>query len=162
MKITTVKNYSKIANYIERNKFIQKTLYYADKNPSAFQAISVFGLASIIRPSTILAIPNKTEDGKKDNLYSASRSIITGTIDLITAFAIFTPLNKAIDSVGRKLYNSKNTVYFENKEGCSAFKSLFNRGFKLAILPIIAYFNFAYVKQLSNIITKKIFKGDNK
>lgn len=162
MRIDTPNRYIKIANYIEKNKFIQRTLHYADKNPSAFQATSVFILASIIRPSTIMAVPNKTKDGKKDSLYSASRSIITGALDLGTAFAIFMPLNKAIDKAGRVLFNTQNTAYWQNKERCSAFKSLFNRGVKIAILPAMAYFNFAYVKQLSDVISKKIFKGDKK
>ena len=156
MKINN--NYVKIANFIERSPKTQKVLRFADKNPAIFQSSCVFALTTVLRPASIMAIPSKTKDGKADAKYSSARSIATGVVDLVTSTAIFVPLNKAIDSSTRKLFEVKNSVFYHHKENCSAFKSLFNRGTKIMVLPLIAFLNFHYVKKIADIL----FRGKTK
>lgn len=147
--------YSNIANRIAKSGTIQKTLRLADSNPALFQSVSVFALSTTLRPAAILAIPTNSEKAKKDSLYSASRSIATGLVDLGFALMVFIPLNKAIDVATRKLFSSNEGFYSRNKEACSAWKSIANRGAKVALLPIVAYLNFKYVKNIADIISKR-------
>lgn len=166
MKINTIKtsNFSKkIANFIEKSSKTQKILRFADKNPSLFNSVCVFGLASVLRPSTILLTSDKSEDKKQDAIYSAAKSITSGFVDLTTSLLIFIPLNKYIDNSTRKLFNNKNIkTYFQNKEACSAWKSISNRCAKIALLPIISYFNFKYVKVLVDKMRKASENNSNK
>lgn len=163
MQINPIKNNNfsqKISNFIEKSPKTQKILRFADHDPSLFNATVVFGLATILRPSTILLTSDKSEDKKQDAIYSAAKSITSGIVDLTTAIAIFIPLNKAIDASTRKLFNNKNiSTYFQNKEACSAWKSIANRGTKILLLPIISYFNFKYVRALVDKMRKN---GNNK
>lgn len=152
---------ARVAKYIEKHKGAQSILRKADSNPALFQSLTVFTLATLVRPSTIMATPAKTSEGKKDKLYSASRSIMTGIVDLSTAFIIFLPLNKILNKTGRKLYNTLDSIYHNNKEACSNFKSLSNRFIKFGIIPFVAYLNFKYVKDMSNKITSLLYKGKN-
>ena len=159
MKINQIKNNNfsqKVANFIEKSPKTQKILRFADHNPALFNSVIVFGLASVLRPSTILLTSSKAEDKKEDAIYSAAKSITSGFVDLTTSLAIFLPLNKIIDSSTRKLFNNKNiSTYFQNKEACSAWKSVANRSAKIALLPIISYFNFKYVKVLVDKMRNK-------
>lgn len=158
MKINAVK----IANFIEKSKRTQKILMFFDKNPSLANSVCVFGLASILRPSTILLTSDKSEDKKQDAIYSASKSITSGFVDLTSSLLIFIPLNKYIDNSTRKLFNNKNIkTYFQNKEACSTWKSVFNRVAKIALLPIISYFNFKYVRVVVDKM-RQLKKSENK
>ena len=158
MKINPIKNNNfsqKVSNFIEKSPKTQKILRFADKNPSLFNATVVFGLATCVRPSTMILTSGKSEDKKQDAIYSAAKSITSGFVDLITALIIFIPFNKIIDKSTRKLFNNPNIkTYFQNKEACSAWKSIANRVAKILLLPAIAYFNFKYVKILVDKMRK--------
>lgn len=54
MRINTIKTSKKIANFIEKSPKTQKILRFADKNTALFNSTIVFGLATVLRPSTIL------------------------------------------------------------------------------------------------------------
>ena len=111
-------------------------------------------MATVLRPSAILFSSGKQEDAKRDSRYSAARSIATGIVDLTFATLIFLPLNKIVDKTTRILFNDSKTVFYHQKEACSAWKSIFNRGSKIMFLPLISYLNFKYVKQIAGIFTK--------
>jgi len=145
----------KIANFIENSPRTQNILKKVDKNPSVFNAIYVATLATTLKPVSILAIPQKTEDGKLDAKYAASKNIGTGILDLLVALAIFMPLNKKLDKIGRNLFNEKNSIYFKNKEMCSNYKSVMNRFVKIGTLPLFAYLKFNMIEPLCKIIFKK-------
>lgn len=156
MKINSIKFSQKVANFIEKSPKTQKILRFADKNPALFNSICVFGLASGLRPSTILITSDKSKDKREDALYSAARSITSGFVELATSLAIFLPLNKYIDKSTRKLFNNEHIkTYFNNKEACSAWKSIANRGAKILMLPVISYFNFKYVKNIADKMRRK-------
>ena len=145
----------KIANFIKSSPNTQKILKKIDKNPSLFNAIYVATLATTLKPVSILSIPQKTESGKLDAKYAASKNIGTGILDLLVALAIFMPLNKGLDKVGRKLFNEKSSIYFQNKEMCSNYKSVMNRFIKIGTLPLFAYLKFNTIEPLFKIIFKK-------
>ena len=149
----------KVANFIEKSPRTQNLLKKVDSNPALFNACYVAVLSTTIKPASILLLPNKTNDGKMDAKYAASKNIGTGILDLIVATALFIPANKGLDKIGRKLFNEKNTVYFQNKEMCSNFKSVFNRFMKISLLPAFAYLKFNAIEPLSNILFKKDKRG---
>jgi len=163
MNISNIKPnfYQKTAKYINNSPKVQKILHFADANPTLFNSSVVFMLATILRPSAILMMPNKSKDGKKDNLYSSARSIATGFVDLTFASIVFIPINKIIDKSTRVLFEDKNSIYFQEKEMCSAWKSIANRGLKILLLPIMAYLNFKYTKNISEFIIKTKDKISN-
>lgn len=155
MKINSIKFSQKVSNFIEKSQKVQKLLKKVDKNPSLFNAIYVATLATTLKPLSILSIPQKTEDGKLDAKYAASKNIGTGILDLLVALAIFMPLNKKLDKVGRNLFNEKNSIYFKNKEMCSNYKSVMNRFIKIGTLPLFAYLKFNMIEPLCKILFKK-------
>lgn len=155
--IRPISGYERVANFIA-SKPVQKVIRYADKNPALFQSATVFTTASVLRPVTILGTPAKTEDGRQDNLYSASKSIASGVTDLAFSTALFVPANKAIDKFSDKLYNNPKSEIFQNEKACKMYKNLTNRGLKFATIPIIAYLNFRYVKNIANFVTKHILR----
>lgn len=155
MKINSINFPQKVSNFIEKSQKAQKILRFADKNPTLFNSGVVFLLASTIRPSTILLTSDKSHDKKQDSLYSAARSITSGFVDLATSLVIFLPLNSYIDKKTRVLFNDQRIkTYFQNKEACSAWKSISNRCAKILLLPIISYLNFKYVRALVNKMRK--------
>lgn len=150
----------KTANYIEKSPKIQKILRFADKNPSIFGSAIVFTTATTLRPVSILMTSRGSQDQnkKKDSVYSAARSIATGIVDIVFTALFFIPLGKILDKRARNLYNSSNTVYFQNKEACSMYKSILNRGIDILLLPLMAYASFKYLKPIS----KRIYNNEDK
>ena len=41
------------------------------------------------------------------------------------------------------------------------YKNLLNRGLKIAVVPIIAWLNFKYLKDIATFINTKILRGKN-
>lgn len=163
--IKPVNTYSKIANFFA-NKNVQKIFKYAEKNPALFQSGTVFMSASILRPMTLLSSPAKTEERRKDNLYSSSRSIASGVTDLGFSSMLFLPTNKAINKIGDKCFNNKKSLLYNDLKACKMYKNILNRGLKIAVIPIIAYLNFKYLTNIANginsIIGVKKGKNENK
>lgn len=161
MKINNTSLSQKVANFINKSPRVQNTLRKVDSNPALFNACYVALLSTTIKPSTILLLPNKTSDAKMDAKYAASKNIGTGILDLAIATMIFIPANKGLDRLGRKLFNEKNTVYFQNKQMCSNFKSVLNRFMKISLLPMFAWMKFNAIEPLSNILFKKDKRGNS-
>lgn len=151
--------HQKIANFIIK-KPVQSILRYADKNPAIFQSVTIFTMSSIIRPATIMATPAPTEERKKDRLYSASKSIASGITDLLFSLALFTPANKGINKLTRKLFDNPKSPIYQDKIACKMYRNLTNRALKIAVVPVIAFFNFRYVKDIAKLITGG--KNENK
>lgn len=147
--------YTRLADKIEKSKKLQNLILKADSNPSLFNSIFVASTAIILKPAVILGFPSKKEDSKNDNKYAISKSIGTGLIDLAMAYALFKPLSKGLDIVAKKLFDNKDSVYFQNKARCSAYKSLFNRSAKILLLPLFAWSKFALVQPLVDSYHKK-------
>lgn len=146
--------HNRVASYIKNSQNTQKFLKTVEKNPAYVNSLLCAGVGMALKPATILFMPSKTKEMKKDNQYSIARSVSTGLIDFIFALALFIPLNKRIDKVGRKLYNTRNSVYYQNKEMVTNAKSMLNRGLRIATLPIFAYLKFAFIDPTCKILFK--------
>ena len=136
-----------IANYINNSKRTQEVLKGINRNPAVFGAAVSFCLASILRPATIGLLPFKNKDDKKTSQASA---ISAGLVELISTVAVFIPLNKAIEKTSKNLYKSTGSFYEGNNVALRQFKSVTNRGFKLAFLIPLSLARFSLVKPLMN------------
>ena len=145
----------RMAGWINRSDFAQRTLKGINKNPAVFSAITSFTLASILRPTAIGLLPFKND---KDKRCSQASAVSAGLTELAATVAIFVPLNKVIESVSKSLYKSKGTFYEGNNLALRQFKSVTNRGFKLLALIPLSMMRFALVKPLM----KKIFSDKGK
>ena len=56
--------------------------------------------------------------------------------------------------------NSKSLLYHDQK-ACKMYKNLTNRSLKIAVVPIIAYLNFKYLKNIANFINNRLIARDN-
>ena len=136
-----------MANYINNSKRTQEVLKGINRNPAVFGAAVSFCLASILRPATIGLLPFKNKDDKKTSQASA---ISAGLVELISTVAVFIPLNKAIEKTSKNLYKSTGSFYEGNNVALRQFKSVTNRGFKLAFLIPLSLARFSLVKPLMN------------
>lgn len=150
MKINGVAE--KIANWINRSEGAQRVLKGINKNPAVFSAVTAFAFASILRPVAIGALPFKD---KKDKKCSQASAFAAGLTELAATIAVFFPLNKAIENASKSLYKSKGTFYESNNLALRQFKSVTNRGFKIAFLLPISLARFALVKPLMDSIFKE-------
>jgi hypothetical protein len=132
----------KIANYINRSKTTQKILTHVSKNPAAFSTVAACVIAGVIRPLAIVPLPMKDKQDKK---YSIASSIAAGITELLTAPLIFIPFNKVLDKSGDLLKKTKNTIFSNNEVMIKGYKSVTNRVFKMAVLPVISLFRFATI-----------------
>lgn len=151
--ILGINNYKKIARVVSK-KPISNILKFSDDNPALFQSAIVFTSASILRPMTLLSSPAKTPERRVDNLYSSSRSIASGAVDLAFSSLLFVPINKAINKLGNKLINSNKSYLFNNQKATKLYKNILNRSLKFATIPVVAYLNFKYLKDISKVINK--------
>lgn len=136
-----------IANYINNSKRTQEVLKGINRNPAVFGAAVSFCLASLLRPATIGLLPFKNKNDKKTSQASA---ISAGLVELISTVAVFIPLNKAIEKTSKNLYKSTGSFYEGNNVALRQFKSVTNRGFKLAFLVPLSLARFSLVKPLMN------------
>lgn len=160
MSINPISPYDKIVNFITK-KPIQKIIRYADKNPAIFQSATVFATCSVLRPATILVTPAKTEDMKKDRAYSSAKSMASGLTDIIFSTLLFRPLNKIIDKTTDTLTKDKRSPIYNNIKANKMYKNLLNRGLKFLTIPLIAFLNYRYIKDMVNFAMKG-FKNENK
>lgn len=151
----------KVAKFISKNKAIKKTITIIEKNPAMANSLICAGIGIIAKPATILLMPEKNLEVKKDKQYGIARSISTGFIDFLFALALFIPLNKYINKTGKNLYETKNSIYYKNKEMVSNAKSMLNRASRFITLPLFAYLKFLFIDKIVDILFKKD-KNDNK
>ena len=138
-----------IANYINKSERTQNILKKINRNPAVFGAAASFILASILRPTAIGALPFKNNKDKKASQASA---LSAGIIELASTIAVFIPLNKLIEKTSKSLYSQAGTFYEGNNVALRQFKSVTNRGAKLAFLIPLSLARFALVKPLMNYV----------
>ena len=155
MKINNINFSQKVANFIEKSPKTQNILQKVSKNPALFNAGYTAILATTFKPVSILLLAIDSDDGRKDAKYGAAKSISTGILDFLVALAIFMPLNKKLNNISNKLFNTNNTIYFKNKEMCANYKSVANRMLKIAALPIFAVLKFGAIEPTIKLIFKK-------
>ena len=150
MKVDSVAE--RVANWIGRSPRVQAALRGINKNPAIFSAVTAFGLASILRPAAIGALPFKND---KDKKCSQASAVSAGLIELASTVAIFIPLNRCIEKVSKSLYNSKGTFYEGNNLALRQFKSVTNRGAKMLFIIPMSLARFALVKPLMDSLFKE-------
>lgn len=135
-------NVGKIAGHINTHPRVQKTLSQVSKNPAVFSTVASCVIAGVLRPVAILPLPMKNKQDKK---YSIASSIAAGITELITAPLIFIPFNKVLDKSGVLLKKTKGTMFSNSEQMVKSYKSVTNRVFKMAVLPVISLFRFATI-----------------
>ena len=141
---------NKIANFINNSQAAQKVLTKISKNPAVFSTTAACITAGIARPLTIAALPMKDKQDKK---YSIASSISAGLTELITAPLLFIPFNKALSKSGDTLIKTTSTIFSNNPKMVNSFKSVSNRLFKTAVLPLVSLFRFSVVPPVVKMIS---------
>ena len=143
-----------IANFINNSKTTQKLLKNVNDNPAWYGALATTAFTLALRPATIGIMPFKE---KKDKQYSIASSLAAGTMELVGSALIFNGCNKAIKTASDNLYKATGTIYHENPAVLRQFKSITNRGIKIATLIPISLLRFSLVKPIVNAV----FGGKN-
>ena len=120
---------AKIAGHINSSPRTQKILRGASRNPALAGATSSFILSTTIRPAAILAVTPDRDDAK----YGACSSVSAALVELLGSYALFKPMNRAIESSSKQLYKLEGSLYHENPLLLRKYKSLTNRIFKLPL-----------------------------
>lgn len=79
-----------------KSKGLHKFLELANTNQAVFDSLFALGLAGVLRPATIYALPAKNKD---DNAYAAGHSISSGLIGFGMSLLINAPVAKAMKNV---------------------------------------------------------------
>jgi hypothetical protein len=132
----------KISNFINNSKGAQKCLKSVSKNPAVFSTVAACVTAGLVRPLTIAPIPMKNKEDKK---YSIASSVAAGLTELVTAPLIFMPFQKALNKSGEKLLKNGGELFANNAKNVKQYKSVTNRVFKMAVLPVVSLFRFATI-----------------
>lgn len=149
MKVDKI--YSGIAKFINNSKNTQKILEGASKNPSLMGVGSSCLIAGVIRPVSILPMDIEKQDKK----YSIASSISAGITELLTAPFIFIPFQKMLDKSGESLLKNGGDLFINNAKNVKQYKSVTNRCFKMAVLPIVSLFRFATITPVVKTLYKK-------
>ena len=135
----------KIADCINKSPRIQKVLRGASRNPALAGAASSFILSTTARPAAILAITPDRDDAK----YGACSSISAALVELVGSYALFKPMNKAIESSSKQLYNLEGSLYHKNPLLLRKYKSITNRFAKLPLNFVTSILRFSMIYPLS-------------
>lgn len=136
---------AKIAGHINNSPKMQKVLRGASRNPALAGAMSSFILSTTIRPATILAITPDRDDAK----YGACSSVSAAFVELLGSYALFKPMNRAIENSSKQLYKLEGSLYHENPLLLRKYKSLTNRIFKLPLNFVTSMLRFSMIYPLS-------------
>ena len=136
------------ADFINKSSKAQATLRGVSKNPALAGATSSFLLSTTIRPATIMAVTPDKNDAK----YGACSSISAAGVELVGSYALFKPMNKAIESSSKQLYNTGGSIYHENPLLLRRYKSITNRVAKLPLNFVTSMLRFSMIYPLSLLL----------
>lgn len=137
-----------IATRINNSKSLQKTLKGISKNPALGGAASSFILSTTLRPTAILAITPDKDDAK----FGACSSISSAFVELVGSYALFKPMNRAIENSAKQLYNKEGSIYFQNPLLLRKYKSLTNRIGKLPLTFVLSMVRFSLIYPLTLLL----------
>ena len=151
------KIYAKIAKIINNSPKTQKVLRSCSKNPALFFSTASFVIQTTARPALTLAI---TED-KDDGIYGACSSISSAIVEMVGSYAIFKPMNKAIENSSKELYKTKGSMFFENPMLLRKYKSVTNRIAKIPPTLLTSLLRFSLIAPTAVLLAKfGIVKGN--
>lgn len=139
---------AKVAGFINNSPRTQKILKGASKNPALAGAASSFVLSTTLRPAAILAVTPDRDDAK----YGACSSISAAFVELVGSYALFKPMNKAIENSSKQLYKLEGSLYHENPLLLRKYKSITNRVTKLPLNFITSLLRFSMIYPLSLVL----------
>ena len=137
-----------VANFINKSPRAQATLRGASKNPALAGATSSFILSTTIRPAAIMAVTPDRNDAK----YGACSSISAAAVELVGSYALFKPMNKAIESSSKQLYNTEGSIYEKNPFLLRRYKSITNSVTKLPLTFVTSILRFSMIYPLSLVL----------
>ena len=83
-------------------------------------------------------------------IYNISvNAYIAAVVELVGSYALFKPMNKAIESSSKQLYNTEGSIYKENPLLLRRYKSITNRVAKLPLNFVTSMLRFSMIYPLS-------------
>lgn len=92
-----------------RKKWFNKFLTYTNDHNVATSALVALGLAGVMRPATILALPGKKD--KEDKIYASGHSMASAILGFVASVIVTSPLDGAV----KKIFGSNG--YLKDKDG---------------------------------------------
>lgn len=132
----------------------------ANKNASWFEACMVLGLATTIRPVSIMGMPAK----KDDKQYAAAKSIATGIIGFAVAALIYLPLAAVMKKSGeaaKKLLETnagKGIFPAIGTKAYDSFNFIINYGSKFIVGPLDAMLLFKLIPPIMHKVFPERYK----
>lgn len=90
-------------------KWFNKFLTYTNDHNVATSALVALGLAGVMRPATILALPGKKD--KEDKIYASGHSMASAILGFVASVIVTSPLDGAV----KKIFGSNG--YLKDKDG---------------------------------------------
>ncbi len=84
---------------IMKSDFFAKSMGMINDHNIASSAFMALILAGILRPATILSLPGKEEQSKKDKLFAAGHAMASGIIGFVASVILTSPLDAAVKKV---------------------------------------------------------------
>ena len=151
------KIYTKIANFINNSPKTQKVLRSCSKNPALFFSTASFVIQTTVRPALTLAVTPDRDDAK----FGACSSISSAIVEMVGSYAIFKPMNKAIENSSKELYKTKGSMFFENPMLLRKYKSVTNRIAKIPPTLLTSLLRFSLIAPTAVLLAKfGIVKGN--
>ena len=151
------KIYTKIANFINNSPKTQKVLRSCSKNPALFFSTASFVIQTTARPALTLAVTKDKDDAK----FGACSSISSAIVEMVGSYAIFKPMNKAIENSSKELYKTKGSMFFENPMLLRKYKSVTNRIAKIPPTLLTSLLRFSLIAPTAVLLAKfGIVKGN--
>lgn len=151
------KIYAKIANFINNSPKTQKVLRSCSKNPALFFSTASFVIQTTARPALTLAVTPDRDDG----IYACCSSISSAIVEMVGSYAIFKPMNKAIENSSKELYKTKGSMFFENPMLLRKYKSVTNRIAKIPPTLLTSLLRFSLIAPTAVLLAKfGIVKGN--
>ena len=151
------KIYAKIANFINNSPKTQKVLRSCSKNPALFFSTASFVIQTTARPALTLAVTPYRDDA----IYACCSSISSAIVEMVGSYAIFKPMNKAIENSSKELYKTKGSMFFENPMLLRKYKSVTNRIAKIPPTLLTSLLRFSLIAPTAVLLAKfGIVKGN--
>ena len=153
----------KVANWINKNKGVQKAIKGMSENPALAGAAASFVISTTARPGLILAVTPDKDDAK----FGAASSVSAAITEVIGSYAIYKPMNKRIEESSRQLFDKEGSIFFKNAKLLRSYKSITNRMAKLPFALLISIFRFSLVYPMTKLlgrmgIVKSTERGEDK
>lgn len=111
-----------LGDKILSSKLFGGILDYAEDHPISCNALFSLVLAGMLRPATIMALPDKEGKNKKDKLNAAAHAVASGIIGFISSTIVMSPFDAAMKKI------KANPSNFLNKKAESYLGNLKEKG----------------------------------